>query len=213
MMATERISKERAGCRDGERIPCRWCGKMPTGARRTFCSAECVHEHKLRTSPAYQAHCVLKRDHGVCEMCGRDCLAELKNLMAERRARAAAIVRASGHNYECWRTGEYGFCDHEDCASLAIPHHSKELRTACHPYCESVGLPFHLRDGDRRLWEMDHRVPVVEGGGDCGLENLRTLCCDCHHRVTAELAARRAEERRRAKRERDPQQQIPGVGR
>jgi 5-methylcytosine-specific restriction endonuclease McrA len=43
---------------------------------------------------------------------------------------------------------------------------------------------------------MDHRVPVVEGGGSCGLENLRTLCWACHRRETAELAKRRARERR-----------------
>lgn len=50
------------------------------------------------------------------------------------------------------------------------------------------------------LWDMDHIVPVVEGGGECGLDNLRTLCPPCHKRVTAELAARRAERRRAAKR-------------
>jgi 5-methylcytosine-specific restriction endonuclease McrA len=43
---------------------------------------------------------------------------------------------------------------------------------------------------------MDHIVPVVEGGGDCGLENLRTLCWACHHRETAALAKRRAEKRK-----------------
>lgn len=46
------------------------------------------------------------------------------------------------------------------------------------------------------LFEMDHIVPVVEGGGACGLDNLRTLCRPCHRKVTAELAARRAEARR-----------------
>lgn len=41
-------------------------------------------------------------------------------------------------------------------------------------------------------WEMDHIVPVVEGGGACGLENLRTLCKPCHRLATAALARRRA---------------------
>lgn len=45
-------------------------------------------------------------------------------------------------------------------------------------------------------WEADHTVPVVEGGGMCGLEGLRTLCLPCHHQETAALAARRAERRR-----------------
>ena len=45
-------------------------------------------------------------------------------------------------------------------------------------------------------WEMDHIKPVVEGGGRCGLDNLRTLCRPCHKAETAALAARRARARR-----------------
>lgn len=45
-------------------------------------------------------------------------------------------------------------------------------------------------------WDADHIVPVVEGGGECGIENIRTLCVPCHKQVTAQLAARRAAPRR-----------------
>ena len=44
-------------------------------------------------------------------------------------------------------------------------------------------------------WEADHIVPVIEGGGECGIEGYRTLCTDCHHKVTKELRARLAEKR------------------
>lgn len=50
----------------------------------------------------------------------------------------------------------------------------------------------------RSLWEADHVVPVVEGGGECGLQGMRTLCLWCHKRETAELARRRAAARRSA---------------
>lgn len=43
----------------------------------------------------------------------------------------------------------------------------------------------------RSLWDADHIVPVVEGGGECDLSNLRTLCLKCHREVTASLRARR----------------------
>ena len=33
----------------------------------------------------------------------------------------------------------------------------------------------------RSLWDADHIVPVAQGGGECGLENMRTLCLKCHH--------------------------------
>ena len=34
------------------------------------------------------------------------------------------------------------------------------------------------------LWDADHILPVKEGGGQCGLDNLRTLCIKCHKQVT-----------------------------
>jgi hypothetical protein len=42
----------------------------------------------------------------------------------------------------------------------------------------------------RSLWDADHIVPVAEGGGQCDLDNLRTLCVACHREVTAALRAR-----------------------
>lgn len=42
----------------------------------------------------------------------------------------------------------------------------------------------------RSLWDADHILPVVEGGGECDLTNLRTLCLKCHRKVTAELRER-----------------------
>lgn len=48
------------------------------------------------------------------------------------------------------------------------------------------------------IWEMDHILPVSEGGGECGLDGLRTLCQPCHKRATAALAARRAAARKLA---------------
>jgi 5-methylcytosine-specific restriction endonuclease McrA len=42
----------------------------------------------------------------------------------------------------------------------------------------------------KSLWDADHIVPVVEGGGGCDLSNIRTLCLICHRQVTAELRIR-----------------------
>jgi 5-methylcytosine-specific restriction endonuclease McrA len=42
------------------------------------------------------------------------------------------------------------------------------------------------------LWDADHIVPVSEGGGECDLSNLRTLCLRCHRGVTQELRRRLA---------------------
>ena len=55
-----------------EKQPCRWCGGAVTGRRVNFCSASCVHEWKLRTSPGYLREQVFARDRGVCAVCGTD---------------------------------------------------------------------------------------------------------------------------------------------
>ena len=48
-----------------------------------------------------------------------------------------------------------------------------------------------LREGYRKsLWDADHVVPVAEGGGQCDLTNMRTLCLLCHREATAALRAR-----------------------
>jgi 5-methylcytosine-specific restriction protein A len=42
----------------------------------------------------------------------------------------------------------------------------------------------------RSLWDADHIRPVAEGGGQCDLDNLRTLCLPCHREATTELHRR-----------------------
>lgn len=48
-------------------------------------------------------------------------------------------------------------------------------------------------------WHADHIVPVYEGGGECKLENLRTLCVACHYDVTAAQCAERCKAKANAK--------------
>jgi 5-methylcytosine-specific restriction enzyme A len=50
------------------------------------------------------------------------------------------------------------------------------------------GLKTRIR---RSLWEADHITPVIEGGGECDLENIQTLCLRCHRVVTRLLRERR----------------------
>nr|XP_029144522.1 DNA annealing helicase and endonuclease ZRANB3 isoform X2 [Arachis hypogaea] len=44
-------------------------------------------------------------------------------------------------------------------------------------------------------WHADHIIPVYQGGGECKLENMRTLCVACHYDVTKE----QCDERRKAR--------------
>lgn len=42
----------------------------------------------------------------------------------------------------------------------------------------------------KTLWDADHIVAVVEGGGECDLGNIRTLCLLCHRCETQALRRR-----------------------
>ncbi|KAK3611454.1 hypothetical protein CHS0354_032734 [Potamilus streckersoni] len=43
-----------------------------------------------------------------------------------------------------------------------------------------------------QFWHVDHILPVFEGGGECDIDNLRTLCVICHQKITANQARKRA---------------------
>lgn len=49
--------------------------------------------------------------------------------------------------------------------------------------------------GRKSLWDADHILPVSEGGGECDLLNMRTLCLKCHRTYTAQLRQRRRQNR------------------
>ncbi|KAJ6422457.1 hypothetical protein OIU84_027422 [Salix udensis] len=50
-------------------------------------------------------------------------------------------------------------------------------------------------------WHADHIVPVYRGGGECKLENMRTLCVACHSKVTAAQRAERCSTREKARKQ------------
>jgi 5-methylcytosine-specific restriction protein A len=50
---------------------------------------------------------------------------------------------------------------------------------------------WNLKEGSRKsMWDADHILPVAEGGGQCALSNMRTLCLRCHRAATSALRLR-----------------------
>ena len=39
----------------------------------------------------------------------------------------------------------------------------------------------------RHFWDADHITAVVDGGGECGLDNYQTLCIWCHRAKSADM--------------------------
>lgn len=153
---------------------CRQCGEEVPSCRRTFCSERCVDEWNIRTNPGFARRKVFERDKGVCCLCGVDTVA-VEQELRELRGQARRLLY--GHDDSGWVHSYLGRL-YDD---TPFGHRIHQL-----------WLPRHLRGLTQSLWEMDHARPVSEGGGECGLDNLRTLCWACHAKATRELAKRRA---------------------
>lgn len=176
--STDRIPKQR-GFVNVKNLPkgprgfalCRECGNETPGKRRTFCGPDCVHEWKCRTDPGYQAIQIEKRDHGICAICRTDTLKNLKEL--KNLADSAESKDSNGMRRLAWFACLLGYWTIQ--------------KQRQRPFDSWLQLQLN-----RRPFDVDHVVPVVEGGGGCGLENLRTLCICCHKKETKALAKRRA---------------------
>ena len=80
------------------------------------------------------------------------------------------------------------------CAGCSLDTHAEWIRIKRlrYPRREEALRDWGLNRKSRAsLWDADHIVPVVEGGGECDLSNIRTLCLKCHRKATAELRMRR----------------------
>ena len=121
-----------------------------------FCAEACARRFRVLSAPGAAREALRRLERGVCRLCGLDCEALLRRLLAEpsvpERAARLEALGLFGSDERAW-------------AVAARP-----------------------RAGD--LWQADHVVPVAEGGGECDLDNYRTLCERCHRGETAALRAR-----------------------
>lgn len=146
---------------------CSLCGEAVSGRRKTWCSDACVEAWQLATDVGIQRRALMKRDRGVCVVCGDDTVA----LRAAFRCEMERVGNPWGHQALYARLArQYG-----DWTPPVVT------------YVIERRYPF----ARMTWWDADHIVPLVEGGAP-GIENLRTLCNPCHKVETASLARRRA---------------------
>jgi hypothetical protein len=69
-------------------------------------------------------------------------------------------------------------------AKEALTLQGSDRETYLQSYSISLKRKIWLRKHGGGLWDADHILPVKDGGGLCGLENMRTLCIPCHKIIT-----------------------------
>lgn len=132
-----------------------------------------------------------KRRHNCSEKCSEEWVCKTSPTVLRRRV----FERDRGVCVQC----------HAD--TVAIKREYDKLRdqfknqpnwyTLKEEFLRLYKIPFGRVSSD--FWDADHIVPVIEGGGECTLENMRTRCIPCHKQETATLAKRRARERHEAR--------------
>jgi len=181
-MTTSRLNPDRGWC-NPEALPkgpngrarCRECGAEVPAGRKSFCSTGCVDSWKIRSDPTHVRIRLFERDHGVCAICGVDCTEQVKRL-----------ERLDPEFQKRWDRSCWGRRSYEE---------SIEKNAALKKELQGSGISVHryLHRHRYGIWDADHIVPVVEGGGEArALDSFRTLCCRCHGQETAKLRKRRA---------------------
>jgi 5-methylcytosine-specific restriction enzyme A len=194
----------------GTKRRCRWCDGPVKPPRRTFCSAKCVHEHKLRSSGSYLREWVEKRDKGVCRECGLDCDRLLKVLKFLNNETYLSWYEARERRIRDKFWDLYGESEEAQEKLIELNHQRRaarekfEQRHKTWLALANIRYPWAFRFGTKEyvchLWEADHIVPVAEGGGECSLDNMRTLCIPCHQTETKKLRGRLASSKQKQKR-------------
>ena len=150
-----------------------------------FCSIKCENDMKLKSSGGAIRAQIMKRDRGICEKCKLNCTKMIQRLQAIEKD-------GDDDGNDSWRARR------ERLLGQHYPDFTSRLTKA-----QKNGLIEKALSG--RAWQADHIVGVFEGGGQCTLANMRTLCTACHRDVTAHQAAQRKKERAAIKKERKEQ--------
>lgn len=151
---------------------------------------------KLRSLNAELLRKLLDRSKGECTWCGGKipkprtrwcsdrCVAEFRERCDPSKYVQLVVERDGMVCRECGR-------DIKQSIEAAELEAKQKLPTSGHWEARER---IERRHGKARgnWYEVDHIVPVVEGGGLCGLDNLRLVCGACHAVATRKLAGRRA---------------------
>jgi len=141
---------------------CAWCGEQLSRAHKraksVYCNQSCAEEGRLRRGGRFASKNIRT---AIFALEGGQC--SLCNVDAQQIYEQVLALQPSERLNKLLG------------AKWKLP------RSAC----AVQKLLNNPKEGD--FWQVDHIKAVSTGGGNCGLENLRTLCVPCHQRETEKL--------------------------
>ena len=128
--------------------------------------------------------------------CSKDCFEYHVQSRSGKTLRMAVFERDRGVCEKC----------HLDCHALVSrikclkPHQRLPIIESLAPQFTRAQKDKLARDAyEGSAWEADHIIAVKDGGGECTVDNMRTLCRRCHARNTKEQHKRWAWENKAKK--------------
>ena len=124
-----------------------------------------------------------------CRFCGKSVLPPRRTMCSPECAHEIAIRNNSRYMRDQVYKRDKGICalcniDTKKVAkeALKLPDYQRKIFLEGYNIGEKRKI-WCVKNGGG-LWDADHIIPVKEGGGQCGLENIRTLCIACHKIIT-----------------------------
>ena len=133
-----------------------------------------------------------KQGFRCCRWCGNSIHPPRRTFCSDTCVHELRLVTQPGYMRQCCYDRDKGICeickiDTKIIAKTARKMDGKDRVEYLEKHSVRGTRKIHARKHGGGLWDADHKVAVMKGGGLCGLENIRTLCIACHKSVTKEL--------------------------
>ena len=125
-----------------------------------------------------------------CRWCKKSVKPPRRTICSEECAHELKIRTSGRYLRSCVYKRDKGVCSICNLDTKLISHKALSIENTDERniYLKENEIPLKRKIWKRKngggLWDADHIIPVKDGGGLCGIDNIRTLCIPCHKKKT-----------------------------
>ena len=139
------------------------------------------------------ANLLAKTQDGLtcCRWCNKGVMPPRRTLCSKECAHEIRLRTDGNYLRSCVYNRDKGICaicniDTKKIVKTALSLNLFERNEYLQSLNISLKRKIYIRKFGGSLWDADHIIQVRDGGGCCGLDNIRTLCISCHKIITAQ---------------------------